>query len=310
MSKKMKGFSIDPSTYGAFEDPKVRFKHRALMQDYRELQKETVAMRNKLESTKLRKLTLLAEVRFLRRRYKYLVQNKAVEHAEGRQMVKPPNFVTREKNIGKQKTSDRKKGNLQNILKQNGVYYTVSDADQKERIFKRMNLASRTPNPVLDLLPRDRIHGGKEATLRNAAPAFNLNKKERSYSRKEAAFQNPTPILDLKLKERLYTEKETAPKNQFPTFDFNQMGRNIGIENAVRSRVPVFDLNQISGEEEELRDNYEPLNIEESENFFVRGGTDDQHNDLKLSACRNIGNGPERAGKRKISWQDPVALEA
>lgn len=58
MSKNMKGFSIDPSTYGAFEDPKVRFKHRALMQDYRELQKETVAMRNKLDSTKLRKLTL------------------------------------------------------------------------------------------------------------------------------------------------------------------------------------------------------------------------------------------------------------
>lgn len=39
MSKKMKGVSIDPSTYGEYEDPKVRFKYQALMQDYRELQK-------------------------------------------------------------------------------------------------------------------------------------------------------------------------------------------------------------------------------------------------------------------------------
>lgn len=39
MSKKMKGDSIDPSTYGAYGDPKARFKHQVLMQDYRELQK-------------------------------------------------------------------------------------------------------------------------------------------------------------------------------------------------------------------------------------------------------------------------------
>ena len=35
----------------------------------------------------------------------------------------------------------------------------------------------------------------------------------------------------------------------------------------------------------------------------------EQHNDLKLSMCRNVGDGStSRSGKRKISWQDPVAL--
>lgn len=35
----------------------------------------------------------------------------------------------------------------------------------------------------------------------------------------------------------------------------------------------------------------------------------DLQNDLKLSLCRNVGDGStNRSGKRKISWQDPVAL--
>lgn len=50
------------------------------------------------------------------------------------------------------------------------------------------------------------------------------------------------------------------------------------------------------------------MGVEELKKCVVRGGNDDQHNEMKLSACRNIGNGPARAGKRKISWQDQVAL--
>lgn len=35
----------------------------------------------------------------------------------------------------------------------------------------------------------------------------------------------------------------------------------------------------------------------------------EQQNDLMLSICRNVGDGStNRSGKRKISWQDPVAL--
>lgn len=76
------------------------------------------------------------------------------------------------------------------------------------------------------------------------------------------------------------------------------------------SHVFAFDfVFQGEEEEEELQDNYEPLKMEEPKKLVMRGETDEQHNELKLAMCRNVGNGPNRVGKRKISWQDPVALE-
>lgn len=39
-----------------------------------------------------------------------------------------------------------------------------------------------------------------------------------------------------------------------------------------------------------------------------RGLNEEQHNDIKLSVCRNLGEGSSRVGKRKITWQDQVAL--
>ncbi len=50
------------------------------------------------------------------------------------------------------------------------------------------------------------------------------------------------------------------------------------------------------------------MRSDESKKSLLRGGSDEQHNDMKLSICRNIGSGSNRAGKRKISWQDQVAL--
>ncbi|KAH7845922.1 hypothetical protein Vadar_007541 [Vaccinium darrowii] len=63
MSKKMKGVALDSSVYGQFDVSKAKFKHRTPIQDYQELHEEVDAMKNKLETMKLRKLTLLAEVR-------------------------------------------------------------------------------------------------------------------------------------------------------------------------------------------------------------------------------------------------------
>ena len=59
----------------------------------------------------------------------------------------------------------------------------------------------------------------------------------------------------------------------------------------------------------ELQNNYESLRMEEPKNFLIRGRSDEQLNDMKLSICRNVGNGPNQVGKRKISWQDQVALK-
>ena len=61
-------------------------------------------------------------------------------------------------------------------------------------------------------------------------------------------------------------------------------------------------------EEEELQTNYDTLRADELKKSLLRGGNDEQQNDIKISACRTVGDGPSRAGKRKISWQDQVAL--
>lgn len=61
-------------------------------------------------------------------------------------------------------------------------------------------------------------------------------------------------------------------------------------------------------EEEELQGNNEPMWIEEAKKSTQRVVNEEQHNDIKISICRNIGDGSNRTGKRKISWQDQVAL--
>lgn len=65
-------------------------------------------------------------------------------------------------------------------------------------------------------------------------------------------------------------------------------------------------------EEEELQYNADPFSIEEPKrsSLIKSGNSDDQvnNNDMKLSACRSVGTGPNRSGKRKITWQDQVAL--
>ena len=60
-------------------------------------------------------------------------------------------------------------------------------------------------------------------------------------------------------------------------------------------------------EEEETLGNNEFLRMEEAKRSIQRGVREEQH-ELKLSVCRNVGDGSNRTGKRKISWQDQVAL--
>ncbi|XXG51828.1 hypothetical protein AAC387_Pa03g0312 [Persea americana] len=79
--KKMKGVSLGSSAYGVVdqEEVRTRFKHQSLLQDFGELEKETELMKKRLQKTKRKKLTLLAEVRFLRRRYEFLIKNPPQE---------------------------------------------------------------------------------------------------------------------------------------------------------------------------------------------------------------------------------------
>ncbi|GKB04848.1 hypothetical protein Tco_0833043 [Tanacetum coccineum] len=72
MNKKIKGVEVVEH-----EDNRIRFKHQTHVKDYIELLKEVEATRGILEAMRLKKLTLQAEVRFLRRRHKFLLKNKS-----------------------------------------------------------------------------------------------------------------------------------------------------------------------------------------------------------------------------------------
>ncbi|OAY74133.1 hypothetical protein ACMD2_14199 [Ananas comosus] len=81
------------------------------------------------------------------------------------------------------------------------------------------------------------------------------------------------------------------------------------------SNSGVLDLNQVSfpviaeknSEGMDYKVDREPLNIEKPKERIVDGST--VVNDIKLSVCRDLGNNSNRVGKRKITWQDQVALK-
>ncbi|KAG6625593.1 uncharacterized protein LOC122299511 [Carya illinoinensis] len=250
MKKTKRAVVMESSPYDVYEDPRTRFKHQSLLQDFEELQKETEDMKKKLQMMKQKKLTLSAEVRFLRKRYKYLIANESSNQLPKQDFVQSPKF-----DIRRTSTTNRKN-------------------------YSRKEAALRPPVPAPDLNRKERIYNVTEAHLQKPALVFDLNQKARTFNGKGAALQTSAPIFDMNQKERIFSGKD-ATKQQM---------------------TPVFDLNQISTEEEL------PTDSEPSRKSLLRGGSDEQHNDMKLSICRNIGNGSNRAGKRKISWQDQVAL--
>ncbi|CAK8564287.1 unnamed protein product [Lathyrus sativus] len=135
---------------------------------------------------------------------------------------------------------------------------------------------------------KGRTFNGVEDPRHNTGPVFDLNHNGRSLSTKDGSFHSSSsPVLDLNHKDRVQSGKEATKK----------------------SVTPFFDLNQISREEEELEGNNQSMWIEEQKKSSTqRGVNEEQHNDIKLSVCRNLGEGSSRAGKRKITWQDQVAL--
>lgn len=238
MSKKMKGVAFDSSPH---VDVRARFKHQTLIQDYLELQKETEAARNNLESIKQKKQTLEAEVSFLRRRHKFLLKTKQMN--SNSQNVE----TTQYRKIKKDKVNPKKASTLPNLP-------PLPTIIQKGKVHsKKKNVVPSRPHHAVDFDRTVNSHGvdlNRMALGNNSSPMTEFNQKENGFSGKEAAGQ---------------------------------------------TRAPIFDLNQISMEEEE-------------EEVF-EDQRKEQQNDLKLSICRNVGDGStNRAGKRKISWQDPVAL--
>nr|CAD1825626.1 unnamed protein product [Ananas comosus var. bracteatus] len=189
------------SSYPVGEDVRERFKFQSLLQDYEELVKEAEAKKMKLQKTKQKKLRLLAEIKFLRRKYKSLIENRS----------------------------------------QRAQY----------RIKKQPHIIPCSPVAI----PRP---------------------------------PHPTARGDLSLEDK------------------SRRGRG----GASTSTTAMFDLNQVSSmHEEEMGCQVDgaPLKVDNSERCTVDG--DAAASNLKLSICRDVGKNPSRIGKRKISWQDQVALK-
>lgn len=74
-------------------------------------------------------------------------------------------------------------------------------------------------------------------------------------------------------------------------------------------KVPAFDLNKISREEEEPEANGGQVVVEATKKAMLGSGNDDLRCEMKLPICRDVEKELNRAAvKRKVSWQDPVAL--
>ncbi|CAL0320125.1 unnamed protein product [Lupinus luteus] len=162
---------------------------------------------------------------------------------------------------------------------------TKSPIPSKGRSYHRKE-STLQPCIASHLKTKQKISNGVDFALQKPARVFDLNQSARSLGKQDASFLSSAPSLELTHNNRIYAGKEAAKK----------------------SVAPFFDLNQISTEEEELLGNIEPLRIDESEILTQTDEDEEQQNDIKLSVCRNLGNGSNRTGKRKISWQDQVAL--
>ncbi|KAJ0681499.1 hypothetical protein HanPI659440_Chr16g0636671 [Helianthus annuus] len=186
---------------------------------------------------KQKKQTLEAEVRFLRRRRKFLLKTRTSTSQE----VILPNIET---------TQYRK--------------------SKKEKV----------NNPK------------KATTLTNLPPTPNVIQRGKMYTKKKNIINNLGRNVNL---YGVDLNQRVIGNNSFPVTEFVQKENGVsGEKPLVQARAPIFDLNQISMEE--VQESFDDQRKE-------------QQNDLMLSVCRNVGDGStNRSGKRKISWQDPVAL--
>uniref|UniRef100_A0A1J3J6X2 Uncharacterized protein n=1 Tax=Noccaea caerulescens TaxID=107243 RepID=A0A1J3J6X2_NOCCA len=127
------------------------------------------------------------------------------------------------------------------------------------------------------------------------------------------------PCSDLKQKNTICNDKKAScdlvkkPKrsrgnevltNSIPIPDLNGDGNT----SVTVNKEPGFDLNQISREEEEPEINGEQMVAGATKNAMLGNGINDLHCEMKLPICRDVEKELNRAVKRKVTWQDPVAL--
>jgi hypothetical protein len=141
----------------------------------------------------------------------------------------------------------------------------------------------------------------KQSGVRASVPCFDLKLKNTICNEKEALANNVASCdLDKKRKRSRGSDVLTFPVS-LP--DLNGEGNTSGTD-----KVPGFDLNQISREEEEPEVNGEHMVAEAMKNAMLDNRISDLHVERKLPICGDVEKELNRAVKRKVTWQDPVAL--
>ncbi|GAA0154878.1 hypothetical protein LIER_12730 [Lithospermum erythrorhizon] len=325
MGKKMKG--VVPF------NAQMSLKHHNLLQDYHELERVTDSMKSKLEVAKQRKRSLLAEVSFLRRRYKYLSAVKSAEHLKEQEPVAQVSSGSQRKLSSENRIPKKKDAHIHQLPPRpnsthrgrvytgkeafNGVTVATLDLNHNRQIVLSGKEAAQHNNfPLSNFNYKRRVNNAsRKSSSSYVAPVINLNlgkesqqhnkessNKKSFKSSKKTAVSNVAPVIDLNLTDRMHMGNDVAVSNTIPVLDLNQDSSIGGKEAFFASRAPIFDLNEVSTAEEDISSNSVPL--EELKISLMRAGNDDQFNpDLKLFSGES-----SRVGKRKISWQDPVAL--
>lgn len=178
---------------------------------------------------------------------------------------------------------------------------------------KKLNI--QTP-----IISKSMNYNRKQSKLRHSNAKERISEGAKSFNAKDASFLSSAPVLDTNIKDRIRSGKEATKRSTItPFFDLNQISvitnclfdatlalLVYGCFIAVGLYLHLFLMQQ--REEEELLVDFEPMKGDEPRRSSQRGASDEQHGDIKLLACRNIGNGSIRTGKKKISWQDQVEL--
>ncbi|KAK1316622.1 hypothetical protein QJS10_CPA05g02224 [Acorus calamus] len=253
MMKKGRRVLMEASaSYVVGEDEKMRIKIRDLTEEYEVLEKETEAIQVRLQREKHKKLNLLAEVRFLQRRYKYLLENPP--------HIPPPTPF--------------------NQSKKPDIPFKSPAPRPPPKRFATHDKKNLPRNPNQKKPPRHSTQTLTSGTL--------LRRQVQKGALKRFPSQTPKSLPAIPLQ------------------------RNNHMENEGGRMTPhgVLDLNQISHlrpeETGEFQVAWEPLGGEKNLKQALVDG-DSESGDVNLSICRDVG-GSSRMGKRKISWQDQVAL--
>ncbi|KAG0479486.1 hypothetical protein HPP92_010344 [Vanilla planifolia] len=172
-------------------------------------------------------------------------------------------------------------------------------------LLRRGDLGSN-PSFILKLKKKNkRFREAVQKKLKLLAEVKFLRKKYGSLS--NASWPSPCNMKKQAHKVPLPPKPVDGPRIPFiqckiPLEERNHKSKEVSVRRAPK----LLDLNQNGEEMEAFEVEWEPLQLGRMKGYSLGG--DAMANDIKVSVCRDVESGSNQAGKRKISWQDHLAL--